>query len=129
MTMQLPLFSRHDEAKRLRRVILRAARDVAQQVGPKVIAPELDLGPSALMDCIEERERHCLTLKQICEVLAFDDRGVILAALAEATNHEPPIRKPQLDDSARLECLLRSLARAGPAGVAILEDAKFGGRP
>lgn len=126
MSQQLRLFSRNAEALRIRKALLRAAREIVQRHGAKVVAPELDLSPSALLDCIEERDRHHLDLEQLCLVIAFDERGEMAAALCDVQGMDPPTRKPQLDDSAKLERLYRSLAKAGKAGAAILEDADIG---
>jgi hypothetical protein len=123
MTAQLRLFDRKEDGSKLRRAALRGASAVVDAVGPKIVAPELDMGSSQLRDSLAERERHHLTLEQFFTVLAFDDAGLVLAALCEATGHEAPVRKRQLDDTEKLERLLRSCAKAGPAGQALVEDA------
>lgn len=130
MTAQLRLFDRKEDGYRLRRAALRAAIELADTVGSKVIAADLDMGASQLRDSLAERERHHLTLEQFFTVLTFDDSGRILAALCEATGYEAPVRKRALDDTEKLERLIRSLAKAGPAGLALLEDAFGpGGKP
>lgn len=123
MSVQLGLFDRKEDASRLRRAALRAAGEVVDAVGPKVVAAELDMGSSQLRDSLAERERHHLTLEEFFIVLACDDTGRILAALCEATGYEAPIRKRQLDDTEKLERLIRSVSKAGPAGQALLDDA------
>ncbi len=128
MTTQLSLFDRAEDAKRIRKAVLRAVRGVVERHGPKVVAPELDLSPSSLLDCIEERERHGFSLRQFCRVLTFDDRGEVLGALADVEGFEQPARKPELTDSEMLDRVLKSCAKAGPAGRAILEDADIIGR-
>jgi len=123
---QLTLFGRDERASQLKRIALRLALRVVDQVGAKVVAPELDMSPPNLRLALRELERHGLSFDQWWLLLTFDDESTIVGGLAEATGHEPLVRRPALTDSEMLGRLLKSLAKAGPAGHAILEDAQIG---
>lgn len=104
-------------------LLLRAARQVVDRVGTKVAAADLDRGASVLSNQLAERDRHRLTLDDLAELVGMDDLGSFTIALCELQGFEPPVRREALDDTAKLTRLLRSLAKAGPAGAAIVNDA------
>lgn len=122
MSSQLELFSHYEEGQKLKRVALNAMLKMADRLGTKVIAPEVDQSPSNLRLAIREIERHKLTLDDFFTVLAFEP-GIILDVLAQVTGHRPLELRPELTESEQLSALLRELGRLGTVGEAILAKA------
>jgi len=115
-------FGHRERSERIARELLGEARRVVEEDGVKSLAYEWDIGHSELGKKLDERDRHYLKPRELVEIMLRDKTGRVFEMLALALGYDVQ-RRRELSPQEKLERLMLSLDRAGPAGRAIMDDA------
>jgi hypothetical protein len=107
----------------------RELRAVADELGIKAVAADLDRGHSELRRALGEEERHYLRPHEIVHLMRLDTTGRALRCLAAALGYEVA-RKREFTAAEKLDRLTAEIER-NPALAKLIYEAAFGpgGRP
>lgn len=130
MTQQLPLgFNDRYRDTAISVAVRRELRAVADEVGLKALAADLDRGHSELRRAFDEDERHYLRLDEVVAIMRRDTTGRVLRVLAVELGYEVSKRR-ELSADEKLERIQAELER-NPALARVVYEGAFGpgGKP
>lgn len=83
----------------------KVCREVAEEIGIKVLGDDWDCGHATVSNKLDEEERRALKPAEIFDLAMRDPHGRIVAAFADLAGFERPERKRLLDAGEKLSRL------------------------
>ena len=112
------------EAEQAYGEILKICRSIADRIGRKEVAFELDLRGSSLDNALADRDRHSLKARQILYFLLKDSSGELITKLATLAGFEAKRAQPVLTAEQKLDLLkARIRKRLGNVADEIIDEA------